>query len=112
MPAMEAKLICRLAPAIESGFLSSSAARTTESEVSASSSRLNSGADSRHMCMNAALVTEGVKPVMAAKNASSGNPARTAARRRPSSRKKNPIRQEICMPDTATTWASPASHSI
>ena len=106
---MAPKLSCRLVPATALGFFRRIAASTIERAVSASSSLRNSGAESRHICINTALVTDGVNPVIAAKNRSIGKAAITAHRRRPSSRNTNPVRNEICMPDTATTWDSPAS---
>ena len=109
MPAAEEKLNCRLTLAQADGLRSSRSESAVKSDVAPSLSRPKSGADRRKSCMTAARVTEGVKPVIAAKSSSTGRLTATAHGRRPVSRKRKPMRKAMCMPDTATTCARPAS---
>ena len=78
MPATEEKLNCRLTLAQAEGLRRSSSASAVKSDVTPSLSRPKSGAARRKNCMTAARVTDGVKPVIAAKSSSTGRLTATA----------------------------------
>ena len=86
IPATEEKLSCKLTLAQAEGLSSKRSASAVKSEVTPSLSRSKSGAESRKSCMTAARVTDGVKPVIAAKSSSTGRLIATARGRRPISR--------------------------